>query len=216
MKNKTAASINILKVFRLGFIILALVVQIFPQSGVSSSCNSNNNLRYPNELADFKLYDKAKWKSLNFLESTMDDVRQVMGEPTRAIDTAQLAIPYPGDTKAIQPVLTYEDDQWKTDINFGKYCYYMGILPQSLENHLCQIMISPKRKIPFDEAIISEAFEKKVKKLPNDSWIEYKDKCGLIYIVEEEMSSDNKNKFLYLSRIMYGPSNNELEKNKKK
>lgn len=62
--------------------------------------SQDDGSRYPNELVGYKLHEKAKWKSLKPLISTMADVRRVLGNPSEAHDTSQYTKPYPGDALA--------------------------------------------------------------------------------------------------------------------
>ena len=210
MKNKNLVGKFAVKTLQLGFIILLLAVQIFPQSGDSSSCNSSKTSRYPNELPDFKFYETAKWRSLTFLESTMDDVRQVMGEPTKVIDTAQLTTAYPGDAKSLQPVFIYDGNEWNIHVYFGKYCYYTTELPEIYKNRLCEVVLHPKKTVPADKIQFPGMFEKKTKKLPDGSWDEFRDGGGLTYVINYEDSTDGINKAKYLGNITYGISKSEL------
>lgn len=146
----------------------------------------------------------------------MDDVRQLMGEPTQSVDTAQLAIPYPGDENAVQPVFTYKEEQWTIEIYFGKYCYYTSELPENLENRLCQVVLSPNKDISFEKVTFPSFFKVNTKKLPDGFWEEYKDDCGLIYIINYKDLADTKTELKHLGSIMYGISNAEIEKTKKK
>ena len=43
---------------------------------------------YPNELPGFKLFDTAKWKTVNPLVTTAADVRSLLGEPDPVLMSA--------------------------------------------------------------------------------------------------------------------------------
>lgn len=216
MKDKTSTGKNAIKLFGFVFVIFLSGVPILSQTDVSPFCNSNYQSRFPNELSGFKFYESAQWKPLTFLESTMDDVRRIMGEPNKSVDTAQLQIPYPGDEKALQPVFIYDGEEWDAHIYFGKYCYYTTDLPESYNNRLCEVVLHPKKKIPADKLKFPEVFEKKTKKFPDGSWDEYKDECGLTYIVNYKDSKRKKDKMKYLGNITYGLSKTDLKKINKK
>lgn len=169
--------------------------------------------RYPNELADWRFYETAKWKTLEPLVSTMADVRRGLGEPFEARDVAQYTKPYPGDEKAQKPVFTYKlNDDWQVLVYFVKYCFRGGSLPKEFENKLCSIELIPTKRLSFESFVFPDLFKKEEVRAAHAAWIEYSDGTGLTYEVYttrtaygDEMPGD-------LNRIVYSASDETFKK----
>lgn len=170
--------------------------------------------RYPNELPGYKFYEKAKWKSLEPLISTMADVRRVLGEPAEAHDVSQYTKPYPGDAAAKQPVLTYNlDDDWRVLVYFTRYCFYDGPpLPTSLDDRLCTIDLIPKKPISFGAVAFPPIFKKKNVTAIDAGWDQYTDGSGLVYEVYTTKAPSGSKQAGDLNRIKYGPSDAAIRK----
>ena len=196
----------------ISFLLLLSSLTLLPAVVLEKSQTDGN--RYPNELAGYELYEKAKWKSLKPLISTMDDVRRVLGNPSEARDTSQYTKPYPGDALAKKPVFTYElDADWQVLVYFAKYCFYEGPeLPASLNDRLCTIDLLPKKRIAFDRIQFPTAFKKNHVAAADAAWDEYADGSGLVYEVYTTRTPYGTKQAGDLNRIKYGPSGDELKK----
>ena len=170
--------------------------------------------KYPNELPDFRFYETAKWKTLEPLISTMEDVRKVLGEPAEANDVSQYTKPYPGDDKAKQPVFTYElNSDWKVLVYFVKYCFQGYVpLPNELNNKLCSIDLVPKKRISFKSIVFPTVFEKKTVSGVDAAWVEYSDKTGLFYEIYTTKTAYGKAMPGDLNRIVYTASDETFRK----
>lgn len=194
------------------FTLLSLLV-LSPAS-LAGRSQSETSSKYPNELAGYKFYEDAKWKSLEPLVSTMADVRRVLGEPAEAHDVSQFTKPYPGDYVAKRPVFTYElDDDWQILIYFVRYCFYEGpALPASLEDRLCTIDLLPKKRIPFGKVEFPPSFKKRNVAAVDAAWDEYADGSGLVYEVYTTKTPYGNDQPGDLDRITYGPSDETIRK----
>lgn len=170
--------------------------------------------RYPNELPGFRFYEKARWKSLVPLASTMADVRRVLGAPKEAHDVLHFTEPYPGDGVAKRPVFTYDyDDDWEILVYFVTFCFYeVARLPDSLSDRLCSIDLIPKKRIPFDGIEFPAAFVKKHVGAVDAAWNKYSDGTGLVYEVYTTRTPYGSTKPGDLNRITCGPSDEELRR----
>jgi len=98
-------------------VTLALLTALLLVSeGVSVAAPS----RYPNELEGFKFQATAKWGTLVPLQSTIAEVRSILGEPRKATDLNDYFSPYPGDDRAIAPLFEYS---WRA--NWDVYIYFV-------------------------------------------------------------------------------------------
>ena len=167
---------------------------------------------YPNELAQYKFYQNAKWKSLEPLVSRMADVRRLLGEPSEVHDVSQYTKTYPGDASAKKPVFTYAvDDEWQVIVYFVRYCFYDGpVLPTSLDDRLCTIDLVPKKRIPFDKIQFPATFKRKAVTAIDAAWDEYADGSGLVYEVYTTKTPYGNTQPGDLNRIKYGPSEEAL------
>jgi hypothetical protein len=156
--------------------------------------------RYPNELPGFRFYVTSAWSQLVPLESTLADVRRVLGEPSDARDLDRYVAPYPGDDAAIQPVLTYDiSNEW----NLLVYLVRSDLsvrddYPAEVHDKLLSIDLVPDRDLPFAVEFSSDWRSRKV--LAAASWTTWADGSGLEYQVY-----GNGN----LNRIVYGPSDEQ-------
>ena len=169
---------------------------------------------YPNELPGYRFYSTAKWKSLRPLESTMADVRRVLGKPADERDVSQYTKPYPGDAAAKRPVFRYDLDQdWELLVYFVRYCFYDGpAVPASLDDRLCTIDLVPKKRIPFGGIEFPAAFKKKHVTAVDADWDEFRDGSGLVYEVYTTRTPYGNQQVGDLNRIVYGPSSEALER----
>lgn len=72
-------------IVRMAALVFLVVLTIAPTTGHVSD---KNNLAYPNELPSLKIYERAKWKSLEPYVSTVDDVKKLMGKPVAIYDNS--------------------------------------------------------------------------------------------------------------------------------
>jgi hypothetical protein len=194
------------------FTVLALLTLL--ATVVPGQSRPNESSAYVNELPGYKFYERAKWKSLRPLLSTMADVRRVLGEPSEAHDVSQYTKPYPGDRLAKKPVLTYElDADWQIIVYFAKYCFYEGpALPASLDERLCSIDLVPKKQINFSSIEFPVAFRKNHITAKDAAWDEYSDGSGLVYEVYTTGTRYGGKQAGDLNRIKYGPSAEDIRK----
>ncbi len=161
--------------------------------------------RYPNELPGFRFYQGSKWKALQPLTSTMQDVRKVMGEPSEANDVAAFTKPYPGDLKAKKPVFTYQlNSDWELLVYFVKYCFQGYVpLPADLDDRVCSLDLIPKTPVHFQQVTFPSIFKSKHEVAVDGAWTEYDDGLGLFYEVYTNPGPyDKKTKPGDLSRIV--------------
>lgn len=69
----------------LAFTFCALTL-VAAQAGRSPS---KGGRPYPNELPILKIYEQAKWNSLNPYVSTVDDIEKALGKPRRTLHRRQ-------------------------------------------------------------------------------------------------------------------------------
>ena len=177
-------------------IILSLPVTIWAQ---------HNLPRYPNELPRYRFYSTAKWKSLQPLVSTIDDVRKVMGNPDEANDNASCSEPYPGDSAAKQPVFTYRlNRDWEILVYFVPSCSW-NIPDDVSANRLCSVELIPRRHVSFRAIQFPEVFKKRRVTAVDAQWDEYSDGTGLRYEVYTSKTPYGGDVPGDLNRIAYGP-----------
>jgi hypothetical protein len=159
--------------------------------------------RYPNELPGYEFHADAAWRELVPLESTLADVRRVLGEPSDVRDIANYSAPYPGDDKAEQPVLTYDiSPQWdllvylvRSDLSVNER------YPAALQDKLLSLELVPDHDLPFASDAFAHERWRSSKVLAADAgWTTYEDGSGLAYQVYGSGE---------LNRIVYGASDAE-------
>jgi len=169
--------------------------------------------RYHNELPGYQFYANAPWKSLIPLESSIADVRRVLGSPTTAKDIANYSAPYPGDDKAEQPVWTYDlNENWQILVYFVKTGYFeRRKFPKRLYKRLYSIDYVPKGNIRFDKSRLPASFQKKHTIAADAAWDEYSDGSGLVYQVYTTKTPYGGKYPGDLNRIKYGPSDDQVQ-----
>src|SRR5262245_9309150 len=115
---------------------------------------------YPDELPEYRLCAAASWRSLRPLESTMADVRAILGTPAYEWDMANYHVPYPGDEHAKKPVLGFDDGgPWKIQVylvrtdNAARALY-----PASLHDRLLSIDLIPRHRVSFAQVLFPHSF----------------------------------------------------------
>ncbi|MFV8753940.1 hypothetical protein ACNOYE_25625 [Nannocystaceae bacterium ST9] len=164
------------------------------------------SIRYPNELPGYQFFADAAWRELVPLESTLADVRRVLGEPDDARDIAQYTRPYPGDDQAIQPVLTYDlSSDWdllvylvRSDLSVNRD------YPASVQDRLLSLELVPDHDHPF-LGEFSERWKPREVMAADAGWITYEDGSGLAYQVYRTDVGSGEGPG-DLNRIVYGPS----------
>lgn len=158
--------------------------------------------RYPNELSGYALHSSGAWRELVPLESTLADVRRVLGEPSDAHDIANYVAPYPGDAAAVQPVLSYDiSKEWdllvylvRSDLSVS------GDFPAGVQDKLLSLDFVPDHDLPFP-AEFSPVWRSKKVMAADAGWTTWADGSGLEY----QIYGDGR-----LNRISYGPSDAQL------
>ncbi len=163
--------------------------------------------RYPNEVAGYRFYSSATWRTLIPLKSTMADVRRVLGVPVNCSDIANYMSPYPGDQKAVQPVWTYDlNDEWEILVYFVKSSVlHRRVFDRSLYDTLYSIDYIPREPFRFDLAKLPPRFVRRPTMAADASWDEYSDGSGLVYAVYTSSTQWGGDKPGDLNRIIYGP-----------
>ena len=158
------------------YVLAAIILLAF------SSCAFGNP--YPNELDNFKLYEKY-CGSLEPLKSTADDVKAVLGEPLVE--------------KSSKSVLWYEKDSWKILV----YLYPdNGDYPKYVVGKIQSIDFIPAIPLAFGRIDFSPAFaESHI--ISEIQWNEYCDAHGLAYAVFTSKPPWGKEKAGDLNRISY-------------
>ena len=138
-------------------------------------------------------------------QSTMGDVRRVLGDPDEANDVAAYTQPYPGDETARKPVFTFTRlmPGWRVLIYFSKYCF-RAHPPDPNGNRLCSIDLVPERRLEFSAIRFSAAFTKNHVQAVDGAWDEYSDQTGLQYDVYTAKTPYGGNESGDLFRISYG------------
>jgi hypothetical protein len=172
---------------------------------VSMISGQNNPSGYPNELAGYRFYSNAKWKSLEPLVSPIGDVRRVMGNPDEANDNASYSESYPGDVAAKQPVFTYRlNRDWDILLYFVSSCFWK--IPHDIPpKRLCSVELIPGRHISFRAIQFPEVFKKRHVAAVDAQWDEYSDGTGLRYEVYTSKTPYGGDVPGDLNRIVYGP-----------
>lgn len=168
--------------------------------------------RYPNELPGYEFFATASWRELVPLESTLADVRRVLGEPTDARDIAHYVKPYPGDDAAEQPVLTYDiSPEWQLLVYLVKT--NMSVrdkYPDHVQDKLLSLDLVPKHEHQFTGSF-SERWTVKKVRAADAGWLEYSDGSGLVYQVYTSKTPHGGDEPGDLNRISYGPSDAQLQ-----
>jgi hypothetical protein len=174
--------------------------------GLSVMSPQNNLPRYPNELPRYRFYSNAKWRSLEPLVSTIDDVRKVMGSPNQANDNGSYSEPYPGDAAAREPVFTYRlNRDWEILIYFVSSCAWK--VPRDIpSNRLCSVELIPRKHVSFRAIQFPEVFKRRHIAAVDAQWDEYVDGTGLRYEVYTAKTPYGSDVPGDLNRIAYGPA----------
>lgn len=168
---------------------------------------------YPNELPEFKFYDNAKWKVLRPLESSISDVRRILGDPSESTDLSHYLDPYPGDDRAEAPVFTYQmNPRWEILVYFVKDCGYRFGPSDISGDRLCTIELIPKKSLSFRKVAFSPVFAKRHVDGADAGWDEYYDANGLAYHVYSRRTPYGGHLPGDLNQIVYGPSDDDLKK----
>jgi hypothetical protein len=171
-------------------------------TGQAGQAPSPSESPYPNELPNLKLYQQAKWNTLRPFVSTIDDIVKVFGRPMPVYDN-QLQT-YVGG---------YEDDpDWTIMISIVDKG---GHMPDSMTGRLDAIELYPKKRVSLVGVDFPSCFYRDVYTDSRDSNIEvtgYYDKFGLRYSVYSKDSADGRFHAEDLKSIIYGPSNEDIEK----
>ena len=172
--------------------------------------------RYPNELAGFRFFESAPWRTLVPLSSTMADVRKVLGDPQEAIDLAHYNS-YPGDATAEAPLFIYQFDKaWKVYIYFaGPKLYPANGLSKTVFGRLFSIDLISEEPLHFLKKL-PKPFVRKPTLAADAGWDEFRDCSGLCYSVYTSSTPYGKTKPGDLNRISYGPSDAEIARNAKR
>lgn len=191
----------------------ALLLTLLLSVLASWAGETKQSSRYPNELPSLRLFESGPWRNLSPLQSTMADVRKIMGRPDEAKDIEHYFEPYPGDDKAVSPVLTYHvSKDWDLLVYFVKYCHPMKPrLAVELRDRLCSLDFIPRQKRPFGSVTFTQAFTRKETSGVDAAWDEYSDDRGLTYAVYTARPPYGGQRPGDLQRIMYGPSKGEYE-----
>jgi hypothetical protein len=168
--------------------------------------------RYPNELPGYKLYAGSRWSALTPLVSTIADVRKVLGPPQDEHDLAAYTKPYPGDTAAQQPVLSYElNDEWELLVYFvstrGCDC---PKLRKAQPDRLYSLELIPRRHLPFGKIVFPAPFKKRKVQAVDAAWDEFADGTGLVYEIYTSKTPYGGDVPGDLNRIVYGPSDEAI------
>lgn len=159
--------------------------------------------RYPNELPGYALFGAGPWQQFVPLESTLADVRRVLGEPDDQRDIANYVAPYPGDDAAVQPVLTYDlSPQWDLLVYLVRSDLSVNArYPAALQDKLLSLELLPDHDLPFaTDAFAHERWRSRKVMAADAGWTTYEDGSGLAY----EVYGSGE-----LNRIVYGASDAE-------
>jgi hypothetical protein len=148
---------------------------------------------YPNELPMLKLYQKAKWKSIEFNVSTKEDVEKLLGKPV------------PIFREGIGWVAGYDDDpEWRSFVSYfdgGNGCEECRV------GRVTEIRLAPKQRVSLSGIVFSQAFEKSG--LVDVNGVEfnvYRDKFGLLYAIYKHDSQDGQVHTGDLNQVSYSAS----------
>jgi hypothetical protein len=169
------------------FTFCALSIVAAKAGQTSSKAESS----YPNELPNVKLYQEAKWNSLQPYVSTIDDVEKLLGEPVPIIDDR-----LHGD-------FGFEcDPDWIIVIDVvGKG----EDLPDSVAGRVLLIRLYPKKRVSMVGADFS-AFRAYTYREGAEEARVYYDQFGLRYVVYAKGTADGRFHTGDLESVMYGPS----------
>ena len=181
------------------------------QMGVAQSRASTP---YPNELPGYRFYRSAKWRTLVPLVATIEKVRLMLGPPVEATDLAAYFKPYPSDSEAKQPLLTYRlNRDWQTLLYFGPSCSSLPKPSQGIgKGRLCSIEIVPSRRRSFRSVSFPAVYRKEHVNGVDAGWDEYSDGSGLVYEVYTTRTPYGDEVPGDLNRIVYGPSTEQVER----
>jgi hypothetical protein len=164
--------------------MLTLGLLLFP-CGSSRASES----RYPNELAQFKFYESARWNVIEPFVSTQKDVFALLGLPKRVFyefgDAWNLIVLYTDSGEC-------DGKPW----------------PSFLSNTVAHIDLIPKNRLSLSDVRFPNVFEKRESSSAHAAapWYVYKDSYGLEYHV---FYTDSRDKAIHagdLMEIVYGPS----------
>ncbi len=177
--------------------------------GFGAMSGQNYSPRYPNELPRYNFYSSAKWRSLEPLVSTIDDVRKVMGSPDDANDNASFSESYPGDAVAQKPVFTYRlNNDWEILVYFVSSCSWK--VPRDVpSNRLCSVELIPRKHVSFRAIQFPDVFKRRHIAAVDARWDEYFDGTGLRYEVYTAKTPYGGDVPGDLNRIAYGPAESE-------
>ncbi|HLA12822.1 MAG TPA: hypothetical protein VJ023_19710 [Pyrinomonadaceae bacterium] len=166
--------------------------------------SKSNQFRYPNELPSLKLYEKAKWKSLTPYVSNIDDVEKLLGQPVPIFDRlirADFGFQYDPDWTIVINVLGKDSD-----------------LMDSVAGRVLHVNLYPKKRVSMVNADFSafRAYTYRDSRYPNLGGIVYADSFGLRYSVYAKDTADGRFLAGDLESIIYGPSNEETAKYRRK
>lgn len=169
--------------------------------------------RYPGELPGYQLHADARWRDLIPLESTLADVREVLGEPDEARDLANYVKPYPGDHAAIQPVLRYElSDEWSLLVYLVKSDLSVSHdYPAQVQDKLLSLDLIPKSPRSFADVEFPARWTRRKVVAADAGWFEYSDGSGLRYQIYTSDTPHGDDGIGDLNRISYGPSDAQLD-----
>ncbi|MGH8045854.1 MAG: hypothetical protein ACREKL_01290 [Chthoniobacterales bacterium] len=147
------------------------------------------------------------------LRSGFAEVRKALGKPVREVDLANYSKPYPGDAKAVQPLLEYE---------FGRdwtlYVYFVfpsnDKLPGGFAGKVRSFELVPKNPIRFPKPS-ADIFRRSEVIAADAGWNDFADGSGLRYEIYRSRIPSGRRKADDLNRIVYGPSDAELARWKK-
>jgi len=177
--------------------------------GLSATSAQNNPPRYPNELPGYRFHSNARWRSLEPLVATIDDVRKVMGNPDRANDNASYSDSYAGDAAAEKPVFTYRlNRDWEILIYFVSSCAWK-VRRDIPSNRLCSVELIPQKHVSFRTIQFPDVFKKRHVAAVDAQWDEYVDGTGLRYEVYTTKTPYGGDMPGDLNRIAYGPVESE-------
>ena len=135
-------------------------------------------------------------------------MRRVLGTPTQESDIANYGAPYPGDSKADAPVLTFDGGpDWTILVYFVKSDgRALETLSESVRERLLSIDLIPKRRRPFAQVTFPKSFRKQHVIAADAAWDEYADGSGLVYNVYTSRTPYGDEEPGDLDRISYGAS----------
>jgi len=177
-------------------IFLALIFTV----GQAQQLSSKRESPYPNELPNLKLYEDAKWKSLQPYISTRVDVDRILGEPVLVYDETLHSY-----------VNGYEyDPDWRIVIAYvGKG----GDLPNSLNGRVSHITLYPKKRVSLEGVEFTSAFRRYIYGTDGGmTGTVYYNEFGLRYSTFVKDSADGRFHAGDLNLIIYGPSDADTKK----